>query len=135
MELLLNLSWVAMALAAFFAFAHCRRDFSGAGRMPYGTALLALACMLALLFPVISASDDLHPTQAVLEDATKRLQQVVAPLQHVQAGPFLSMLPALLALSLMSSLAASSFGPPVACRARVLHRERNSLDGRSPPSL
>src|ERR1035438_2059956 len=74
MELLLNLLWVAMALAAFCVFTWKRRAASQLPKVPYAKALLGLACVLVLLFPVISASDDLHPTQAVLEDATKRIQ-------------------------------------------------------------
>ena len=104
MELLLNLLWVAMVLAAFCGFLRKRSTRAQHADIPYVQALLALACVLVLLFPVISASDDLHPTQAVLEDATKRMQQAVAPYQHVQAGLSTAMLPALLAVSLMFAL-------------------------------
>ncbi len=33
-------------------------------------SLLALGCLLALLFPVVSASDDLHPLRAEAEEST-----------------------------------------------------------------
>jgi hypothetical protein len=135
MELLLNLAWIVMALAAFCLFLRNRRVSSQLPRVQYGKALLALACVLVLLFPVISASDDLHPTQAVLEDATKRMQQAVAPLHHVQVSPTAVMLPASLAVLLVFALAGSQFSTPPACEARVIHRERTPRDGRSPPAL
>jgi hypothetical protein len=134
MELLLNLVWVAMALAAFSVFVRKRCAYSQPPNVPYAKALFALACVLVLLFPVVSASDDLHPTQAVLEDATKRVQQAVAPYQQVQAGLFTSMLPALLNVYLMFALVALHAWWPIACEAGVISRERTLHDGRSPPT-
>ncbi len=88
MELLLNLAWVALALAAFSALLRSRSAKSqGRHKLPYGKALLALTCVLVLLFPVVSASDDLHPAQAVLEEATKRIQQFAAPCNTFRAFP------------------------------------------------
>lgn len=135
MELLLNLLWIAIALAAYWALARRRGALKQLTDIPYWKAMLALACVLVLLFPVISASDDLHPSQAVLEDATKRIQQALAPSQQVPSGPFLDMLPALLAITLMLALAGSRFKPPVACEPNVIRREHTPRDGRSPPSL
>jgi len=135
MELLLNLLWIAIALAAFSLLWASRGLSSQLPKVPYWKAVLALACVLALLFPVVSASDDLHPTQAVLEDATKRIQQAVAPFQHGPAASFTAMLPALLALYLMFALAGSQFLWPVARVVRALDREQTPHDGRSPPSL
>src|SRR5277367_5301076 len=86
MELLLNLSWFALAVAAFGALVRMRRACALTPGATDVKALLALSCILVLLFPIVSASDDLHPTQAVLEDATKRIQHgiasVVLPLDH-----------------------------------------------------
>jgi hypothetical protein len=64
MELLLNLAWLLLALPAYWLW---RR------RAPKVTSLqclLALACGLVLLFPVISASDDLHAMRAEMEDSS-----------------------------------------------------------------
>ena len=135
MELLLNLLWIAMVLVAFSVFLQKRRDGSLLPKVPYGKALLALACVLVLLFPFVSASDDLHPTQAVLEDATRRMQQAMAPHQQVQAGLFTAMLPGLLAIYLMFALITLHAWQPIACEAEVTYRERTPHDGRSPPSL
>ena len=134
MELLLNLLWVAMTIGAFCLFTRKRRAASQSPMVPYAKALLGLACILVLLFPVVSASDDLHPTQAVLEDASKRMQQAVAPCQNVQAGLFASMLPGLLTIYLMFALVALRGWQP-AREAPVIHREYTPHDGRSPPSL
>jgi hypothetical protein len=81
MELLLNLAWLLLALPAYWLW---RRD--GARAHPeHGfrsvQCLLALGCALVLLFPVISATDDLHAVRAEMEEsgANKRgIRQVCA---------------------------------------------------------
>jgi hypothetical protein len=135
MELLLNLVWIALALAGFFVFAHGRRAFPQFAKTPYRNSMLALACALVLLFPVVSASDDLHPSQAVVEEASKRMQQALAPHQSVQSGPFVAMLPALLAVWLMLASAGSRFRSQVDCEVRMIDRVRTPCDGRSPPAF
>jgi hypothetical protein len=68
MELLLNLAWLLLALPAYWLWRRSARRFSSL------QCLLALGCVLVLLFPVISASDDLHAMRAEMEDSssTKR---------------------------------------------------------------
>jgi hypothetical protein len=65
MELLLNLAWILLAVPAYWLW---RRD-AGARRVSGPQCLLALGCALVLLFPVISATDDLHAMRAEIEDA------------------------------------------------------------------
>jgi hypothetical protein len=69
MELLLNLAWVLLALPAYWLW---RRDagWRAARRVSALQGLLALGCVLVLLFPVISASDDLHAMRAEMEDSS-----------------------------------------------------------------
>ena len=69
MELLLNLCWLLLTVPAFF----CWRRRNRAEARPY-IIIVALSCLLTLLFPVISASDDLHAMRQEMEDsnATKR---------------------------------------------------------------
>ena len=69
MELLLNLLWVVLALPAYWLW---RRDsgMRSAHRVSALQGLLALGCVLVLLFPVISASDDLHAMRAEMEDSS-----------------------------------------------------------------
>jgi len=69
MELLLNLVWMLLVLPAYWLW---RRE---AGARPERgvsslQCLLALGCVLVLLFPVISASDDLHAMRAEMEDSS-----------------------------------------------------------------
>jgi beta-lactamase regulating signal transducer with metallopeptidase domain len=134
MELLLNLVWVTLALMALSIFVRRRRKSVGTAQVPYTQALLALACTLVLLFPIVSASDDLHPTQAVLEDATKRLHQVVAPLQHAQGNAPAGLLPVLLSLWLLGSLIVVQWRHPEAMVALRIVRECVPRAARAPPS-
>jgi len=63
-ELLLNLAWLLLALPAYWLWRRGRRGFSSL------QCLLALGCVLVLLFPVISASDDLHAMRSEMEDSS-----------------------------------------------------------------
>jgi len=78
MEFLLNLVWLLVALCGGAAFVIARRR-SCVRVVPARslTGLLAIGCATALLFPVISATDDLHPTQCLVEDAGKWGKKVV----------------------------------------------------------
>ena len=58
-EQLLNLAWVVLAIGSFAKLLRHRRD---------GKALLALAFAMALLFPIISASDDMMNIDRAIED-------------------------------------------------------------------
>lgn len=65
MELLLNLAWLLLALPAYWLW-------RGRARTRCFSALqllLALGCMLVVLFPVISATDDLCAMRAELEES------------------------------------------------------------------
>jgi hypothetical protein len=69
MELLLNLAWLLLALPAYWLW---RRAVGTrlARRVSSLQCLLALGCVLVLLFPVISASDDLHAMRTEMEDSS-----------------------------------------------------------------
>jgi hypothetical protein len=69
-EQLLNVFWLILSVAAFVAFvvkAPKRR----------GRAALIVACMMALLFPIISVSDDLATSDFVEQVATLVLLMVI----------------------------------------------------------
>ena len=69
MELLLNLAWVLLALPGYWLWrrgAEARQS----QRLSSLQFLLALGCALVLLFPVISASDDLHAMRAEMEESS-----------------------------------------------------------------
>jgi len=132
MELLLNLIWLVLAVGTVAAFV---RDRLARGeKVPWRQPLVALACIVVLLFPVISASDDLHPTQAVVEDASKKVQLAIAPLhlQRTVATP--SMLPTLSLTCMMLTAAALRPFQPMPVNARVLDGVPLRLTGRAPPN-
>jgi hypothetical protein len=74
MELLLNLAWLLLVLPAYGIWrqgAVAKRP----NRFHSLQGLLALGCLLVLLFPIISATDDLHAMRAEMEEpggASKR---------------------------------------------------------------
>src|ERR1700691_6022123 len=71
MELLLNIAWVLLALPACWLW---RRNAEARQirRLSGLQCLLALGCVLVLLFPVVSATDDLHTMRAEMEESSKR---------------------------------------------------------------
>ena len=73
MELLLNLAWLLLALPAFWLWRGSRTARAAASSAPL-QCLLALACMLVILFPVVSATDDLRAMRTEMEEspASKR---------------------------------------------------------------
>ena len=133
MELLLNLIWVLLALFALFGFLRSRRVSGQFAAVPYRKSLLALACGVVLLFPVVSASDDLHPTQAVMEEASKKVQLSAAPLQLQRASFPMFMLPATLALCLMCSPVFLRLLHPLVLKTLPLSGTIVPSAGRAPP--
>jgi hypothetical protein len=68
MELLLNLAWLLLVVPAYWLW---RRSRIAGGRFSSGPVqcFLALGCAVVLLFPVISATDDLRAMRAELEES------------------------------------------------------------------
>ena len=77
MELLLNLVWLLLAIPAYRLWRNstpaCRRH-----GVTSVQCLLALSCGLVLLFPVISATDDLHAMRAEMEESPTSKRSVRA---------------------------------------------------------
>jgi hypothetical protein len=65
MELLLNLAWLLLALPAWWLW----RGRTPARKVSSLHCLLALGCMLVMLFPVVSATDDLRAMRAEMEES------------------------------------------------------------------
>jgi len=100
MELLLNLAWLLLALPAYWLW---RRsvDARAQGSLSSLQCLLALACLLVLLFPVISATDDLHAMRAEMEESSpgkRGARQATTEKSSVWHGRWQT-LPAILATS------------------------------------
>jgi hypothetical protein len=66
MELLLNLAWLLLALPGYWLWRRAVQSRRASSRQCF----LALSCALVLLFPVISATDDLHAMRAEMEDSS-----------------------------------------------------------------
>jgi hypothetical protein len=131
MELLLNLVWITLAAGTFSLCIKRQRrlqpDGSGA------RCLLALACILLLLFPVVSASDDLHPTQALLEDASRRIQHFAAPVQVSPGRSPLPMVPTLLALLSLLAITVTTSNTNAEPDTFALDGHWDLRSGRAPP--
>lgn len=128
MELLLNSVWLAIALAALVRVAVFAANEPDRRRV----ALVALTaiCVLAVLFPIISITDDLQESVAALEETVAVRRLVVAAglslLTLAIAVLFAAVVPFALGLTLLgrreergvvlpSSVAAPAFalrGPP-----------------------
>jgi hypothetical protein len=76
MELLLNLAWLLLALPAFWLWRDSLRVHHFSSRQ----CILTLGCVLAMLFPVISATDDVRAIRAEVEEpqSTKRVVRVAS---------------------------------------------------------
>jgi hypothetical protein len=68
MELFLNFVWVLLFIPALWVWRRNGQNFSSV------RCFLTLACVLVILFPVISATDDLHAAPQAMEESssTKR---------------------------------------------------------------
>lgn len=63
MELALNVVWLILALPAFVVWRRQRASARNSG-------IVLLGCLLALLFPIVSVTDDLHPISAEIEECS-----------------------------------------------------------------
>ena len=76
MELLLNIVWLALALPAIWMLRHQSACPADGCRLHRIRPFLLLSCVLVLLFPVISATDDLHARRAEMEDSASSKRTV-----------------------------------------------------------
>jgi hypothetical protein len=131
MELLLNLAWVLLALPAYWLW---QRGAAArlARRVSSLQCLLTLGCVLVLLFPVISASDDLHAMRAEMEESStskRTVRQAVSDkssawTNRMQSPPALKAKATPLALEEVGLLDVSVTSWSPLGRACVLHASR-----------
>lgn len=69
MELLLNILWLALALPAFWVWRQKSGCHLTRQRFRCSGPLLLLGCVLLLLFPVVSATDDLYAMRPEMEES------------------------------------------------------------------
>ena len=72
MELFLNVVWL-LAAALIVGCGVLHHDEWEGKRRSLPAVLVVLSCIVVLLFPVISASDDLHTVSIVCEDASRKI--------------------------------------------------------------
>lgn len=140
MELLLNLAWVLLALPAYWLWRH-REGAPTARRFNSLQCLLALGCTLVILFPVISATDDLHAMRAEMEESPASKRSVAhrtsdkPSASKVQSQPSLAatstsiladdvggrvLSPSLTSVPALSVIAATGRAPPASFPAQFL---------------
>jgi hypothetical protein len=71
LELILNIVWAGIAAALLLFWSRPRVTRAGARRS--GVALLALLCVICILFPIVSMTDDLNASPAEPETAKSNL--------------------------------------------------------------
>jgi hypothetical protein len=130
MELLLNLLWCAIAAGALLRYVKA----SSAGRREFLLGLGALLCVLILLLPAISITDDLHFEAVTVEDSTAMkkvphragLAPRSPPVIGCGTSPYAGLLAALfrtswrIGESTVGTRALSSFSPTILGRAPPL---------------
>jgi hypothetical protein len=128
MELVLNTAWVLLSLSALAVWLAGER----LRKQSLVPALIALACVFVLLFPVISATDDLYTAQFPLEDTPTVTQSVKNP-STVGSAPHHSATPAIVPASnqmLWRVLAHTTAESPT---TSVSFLSPFELEGRAPP--
>ncbi len=140
MELVLNAFWLLLALASL-GFWQRQRSHSKSGsrrRSESLRGLIALGCALAVLFPVISLTDDLHGEQAVMEDSSSSRKHFKTGGGHQassNAGK-LTVPPAIAVLPGLFSLCAIIVGQVAPAELALCKlAAARSFEGRAPPFL
>jgi len=136
MELLLNLAWLLLALPACWLWRNAR-NARGEHRLTSLQCLIALGCLLVLLFPVISATDDLQAMRTEMEESplSKRSMRHAGNDKTSVWNSGLQILPALLAARPSFGLAIEHLDLPV-CASPFISNEPSLVSAsRAPPAL
>jgi hypothetical protein len=138
-ETILNLVWLAVTLAALWLWRFRWAATPRNSRHEIRVEAVAIICVLALLFPVISLTDDLHPEVVPVDSiSSKRNHSLLLASGH-HAAHSGSQLSAHSAFALLSHPALETIRPyagfvPGMRVPRAAGRSR-AASGRSPPSL
>ncbi len=85
MELFLNVLWLMLPLPAVWLWRRMPARL-GQRRVGAGRTLPLLGCVLVLLFPVVSATDDLHAMRQEMEESALSKRTVRAAAEKPQSG-------------------------------------------------
>jgi hypothetical protein len=129
MELLLNLVWLAIAVGAVVAYLRApwkdRRQF----RLGLG----ALLCILTLLLPAISITDDLHFEACAVEDSSPTKRLVNAAASATPASNLVWFIFSFLALFWAALRSKTWLRTERTCDLPLHSQFRQSILGRAPP--
>lgn len=131
MELLLNLVWLLLALPAYWLW-HARKRTHRRGPVQF---LLALACMFVVLFPVISATDDLCAMRADLEESSAGMHSVRQNSQERLSGSKWQTQPALPSTFHVSLLGHYAWLGQPTLHVFAFDAQAELRSGRAPPSV
>jgi hypothetical protein len=83
MELLLNLFWAMLVVPAALIWWRERRFARNSKHLCFSPSFVPLVCVLVLLFPVVSATDDMQAMRGEVEESSpsKRVVKQLANLQ------------------------------------------------------
>lgn len=138
MELLLNIIWVLLTIPALWIWRQKATPVAGGRRFTAVNYVFILGVALLLLFPVISADDDVRALQAESEESAvapgKRLRQADGDRREHLASPAAP--PALLAFALLPEPSFQILSL-IAVRSNVSPNSPVSSvhSGRAPPSF
>src|SRR5271165_6835032 len=76
MELALNLLWLALALPALWMWRHESVQAPNCRSFAQVRPVVLFGCVLMLLFPVVSATDDLHALRQEMEESSPSKRMV-----------------------------------------------------------
>ena len=134
MEFLLNLAWLLLALPAYWLWRGCRVQHP---ESPLRSAqcVIALGCLLVMLFPVISATDDLVAMRTEMEESggSRSLRQSDSEKSGLSKAGIHPVL-ALLATELVFALASERNRLETAPGVVMLAPAPALPPGRAPPS-
>lgn len=134
-ELVLNLVWLGVAVIGFAALWRARSR-------PHiqrhqGLAFLALGCVMFLLFPVISATDDLHSSEFMTDEAYSG-QKLVRSLPSVRQAACSPATLAFVMIVLSGTQAFNFYEKLSVIPSRVIDNQfayLRSVPDRAPPSV
>jgi|SRR5579864_3745592 len=136
MELLLNLVWLLVVAVAIVSWLYHNRDRSTA-RPRVLLQMITLACILAVLFPAISATDDLHASQLAVEasDVARKVLMSMNTVTSSGTVGWLHFLPALLLLAMAVTPRRKFFTKVSQSRCMLpVAAQLSLLKSRAPPS-
>jgi hypothetical protein len=133
MELLLNLAWLLLALPAFFLW---RRSRTASANRSFSSlqCLLALGCLLFILFPVVSATDDLCAMRNEMEESPVSKRSVRHASNEKASAPKWQNSPALATTSSFLIVNDEDWQPSLVLSLSVPAAPAVERAGRAPPA-